>query len=767
MSVPITKFSVRLYGSEMAVQREQKRQMKSGRFVIHPYSSFRFYWDVVSLILLIVSMFVIPIAITFFSESLTVDPGWIAFNLCLDCWFFADILMNFHTGIIEDSGDEEVILDLPTIRRRYLRSWFSVDMVSSLPIDYLLQCTSVERPSASASRAVKLFRFAKIVSLLRLLRISRLIRYVHQWEQVIVGLQYDLAVAAVRIFNLVCLMLLIGHLNGCLQFMVPMLNDYPADSWIEIDNLRNKTWAEQYSWCLFKAMSHMLCIGYGQKPPQNITDLWMTMLSMVSGAVCFAMFIGNATALIQSMDSSERQYKEKYMQVKEYLRFRHLPKATRKRVYDYYENRFQGKMFDEQGILNELSESLREEIVNFNCRHLVDSVPFFKDTSSDFVTAVVQKLKYEVFQPKDVIVKEGTVGKKMYFIQHGLVDVHSSQRPERLKQLSDGSFFGEICLIATDRRVASVIAATYCSTYSLHADDMKEIFDEYPMMKDALQVVACKRLELLGPNSATLNKSITSLDKGTSLAAEQMAHKIELHDKHNCLNLQRNMKTESENSSTKESLSVNTLHRSTSTFERMLATLSPSHRKKDNLRKSKEPSSPHTQRSNGLTVRNDSKRRRSAVCRPSYLGDLNLSGSEKRRRSDCLTSNTNQHLQTAVSDNTSKLRDNSSSSPLSPLIKIECSQLSSDVQLGPSVEMVSEGTPRKMRLPPQYLPISSSLNNDYNKQSGQEECERDMINFDTQLNENDFSNSMAETSLMFPKSPNSCKRREDNHRRQR
>ena len=30
----------------------------------------------------------------------------------------------------------------------------------------------------------------------------------------------------------------------------------------------------------------------------------------------------------------------------------------------------------------------------------------------------------------------------MYFIQHGLVDVHSSSRPERLKQLSDGSFFG-------------------------------------------------------------------------------------------------------------------------------------------------------------------------------------------------------------------------------------------------------------------------------------------------------------------------------------
>jgi len=675
MSVPITKFSVRLYGSEMAVQREQKRQMKSGRFVIHPYSSFRFYWDIVSLILLIVSMFVIPIAITFFSDILTTDSGWIAFNLCLDCWFFADILMNFHTGIIEDSGDEEVILDLPTIRRRYLRSWFAVDIISSLPIDYFLQMTSVERPSASASRAVKLFRFAKILSLLRLLRISRLIRYVHQWEQ-IVGLQYDLAVAAVRIFNLVCLMLLIGHLNGCLQFMVPMLNDFPRDSWIVIDNLQNATWAEQYSWCLFKAMSHMLCIGYGQKPPQNLTDLWMTMLSMVSGAVCFAMFIGNATALIQSMDSSERQYKEKYMQVKEYLRFRHLPKATRKRVYDYYENRFQGKMFDEQGILDELSESLREEIVNFNCRHLVDSVPFFKDASPDFVTAVVQKLKYEVFQPEDVIVKEGTMGKKMYFIQHGLVDVHSSSRPERLKQLSDGSFFGEICLIATDRRVASVIATTYCSTYSLHAEDMKEIFDEYPLMRDALQRVAALRLKRLGQNTENLNKSAHSLDKSTSKEAEEIAQKIELHDKNNQMNIEKSF-MEKEGHCKKDSLHVNNMHRSPSTFEKMLQSLSHSHRKKEkegkNVCGSHSPIVTHRGLLSPRLRTEDLKHRRKsdAICRPSFLGNVQSEDSIKRRHKSSTNVDDEVKKNDVISPSSESDVTITNASPCSPLITVE------------------------------------------------------------------------------------------------
>lgn len=58
-------------------------------------------------------------------------------------------------------------------------------------------------------------------------------------------------------------------------------------------------------------MSHMLCIGYGRFPPQNLTDLWLSMVSMISGATCYALFIGHATNLIQSLDSSRRQYRER------------------------------------------------------------------------------------------------------------------------------------------------------------------------------------------------------------------------------------------------------------------------------------------------------------------------------------------------------------------------------------------------------------------------------------------------------------------------
>lgn len=80
---------------------------------------------------------------------------------------------------------------------------------------------------------------------------------------------------------------------------------------LSVSRSQNDTWGVQYSYALFKAMSHMLCIGYGAQAPEGMTDVWLTMLSMIVGATCYAMFIGHATALIQSLDSSRRQYQEK------------------------------------------------------------------------------------------------------------------------------------------------------------------------------------------------------------------------------------------------------------------------------------------------------------------------------------------------------------------------------------------------------------------------------------------------------------------------
>ena len=59
--------------------------------------------------------------------------------------------------------------------------------------------------------------------------------------------------------------------------------------------------------------------------------------------------------------------------------------------------------------------------------------------------------------------------------------------------LSDGSYFGEICLLTNARRVASVRAETYCNVFSLHVDHFNAILESYPFMRRTMESIAAER----------------------------------------------------------------------------------------------------------------------------------------------------------------------------------------------------------------------------------------------------------------------------------
>ncbi|KAG5848819.1 hypothetical protein ANANG_G00103480 [Anguilla anguilla] len=122
----------------------------------------RFYWDLTMLLLMVGNLIIIPVGITFFKDEHT--PPWIVFNVVSDTFFLVDL----------------------QIKIKYLRSWFVVDFISSIPVDYifLIVETRIDSDFYKTARALRIVRFTKILSLLRLLRLSRLIRYIHQWEEV-------------------------------------------------------------------------------------------------------------------------------------------------------------------------------------------------------------------------------------------------------------------------------------------------------------------------------------------------------------------------------------------------------------------------------------------------------------------------------------------------------------------------------------------------------------------------------------------------------
>lgn len=63
---------------------------------------YSFYWDLCMLLLLVANLIILPVAISFFNDDLS--TRWIAFNCLSDTIFLVDIVVNFRTGTLSQSG---------------------------------------------------------------------------------------------------------------------------------------------------------------------------------------------------------------------------------------------------------------------------------------------------------------------------------------------------------------------------------------------------------------------------------------------------------------------------------------------------------------------------------------------------------------------------------------------------------------------------------------------------------------------------------------
>ena len=163
------------------------------KYVINPRTS-RFvpYWDGCVTIGLLFTVFVTPIEVCLFVDTSFSVPGMqslFVINRLVDGIFGVDVVVNFFLAYQEPpSRGGYWVTKLPAIRLHYLRTSFTVDVLSTLPFDLLLQVGIIDGNSQNASllRLVRTIRMVRLVKLLRIMRGSRIIA---RWRSHI-GLSY-------------------------------------------------------------------------------------------------------------------------------------------------------------------------------------------------------------------------------------------------------------------------------------------------------------------------------------------------------------------------------------------------------------------------------------------------------------------------------------------------------------------------------------------------------------------------------------------------
>ena len=105
------------------------------KWIMHPYSKFRFVWDILTVSIIISTLVTIPLEFSLFNN--TSKPGFVYFKAFTDVWFMLDIMLQFCTGVIAKNDRGFVCMDPAEIRAAYLKSWFVLDLLATVPFDMI------------------------------------------------------------------------------------------------------------------------------------------------------------------------------------------------------------------------------------------------------------------------------------------------------------------------------------------------------------------------------------------------------------------------------------------------------------------------------------------------------------------------------------------------------------------------------------------------------------------------------------------------------
>jgi monovalent cation:H+ antiporter, CPA1 family len=120
------------------------------------------------------------------------------------------------------------------------------------------------------------------------------------------------------------------------------------------------------------------------------------------------------------------------------------------------------------------------------------SVPLFAGLSEEDLAALAEAMTEAEAAEGQILVAEGDFGHALYVIESGAAQVTTDGVPVRT--LGPGDVFGEVAVLASGRRTATVVAASPRRLLALFKRDVWELERTSPILAGRLRTLVTERL---------------------------------------------------------------------------------------------------------------------------------------------------------------------------------------------------------------------------------------------------------------------------------
>ncbi len=144
----------------------------------------------------------------------------------------------------------------------------------------------------------------------------------------------------------------------------------------------------------------------------------------------------------------------------------------------------------------------------------IRTFPLFLSAPDAFLAAIGRHLRPQSHAPHDYIITEGDDAKAMYWLVRGAAAITSKDGEISYMDLKPGAYFGEIGILMSIPRTATIVARTKCLLVVLKKEDLQKELPGFPEVERAIRDEASERLSILN------RKKQEKQEKSLSIKAE-------------------------------------------------------------------------------------------------------------------------------------------------------------------------------------------------------------------------------------------------------